>query len=129
MPFEAGLQLLLYHCQQFVAVLQNMGTEGAMEWVLGHMEDADFNEPLPDPSASAQSGLASTSAPAAQAPADPESVMMLASMGFSDQQAAAALKVSAVHQSRGSSTIACQPTAYCACCTEHIARRRHSASV
>ena len=70
--------------------MQNMGTEGAMEWVLGHMEDADFNEPLPDPSAAAQP----SAAPAAEAAADPESVMMLVSMGFTDVQAAAALKVS-----------------------------------
>lgn len=70
--------------------MQNMGTEGAMEWVLGHMEDADFNEPLPDPSAAAQP----STAPAAEAAADPESVMMLVSMGFTDVQAAAALKVS-----------------------------------
>ena len=65
-----------------------------MEWVLGHMEDADFNEPLPDSSAAAPPGPASTSAPASEAAADPESVMMLASMGFTDVQAAAALKVS-----------------------------------
>ena len=64
-----------------------------MEWVLGHMEDADFNEPLPDPSATAQPAPASTSSPAPEAAADPESLMMLASMGFTDVQAAAALKV------------------------------------
>ena len=75
-----------------------MGTEGAMEWVLGHMEDADFNEPLRDPSATAQTAPASTSGPAPEAAADPESLMMLASMGFTDVQAAAALKVSSESQ-------------------------------
>lgn len=75
-------------------VVQNMGTEGAMEWVLGHMEDADFNDPLADPSAASQTPPASTSATAAEPSA--ESVMMLSSMGFTDKQAAAALKVCAV---------------------------------
>lgn len=67
---------------------QNMGTEGAMEWVLSHMEDDNFNEPLSQPSESAAPAQAPTSGPAA----DPETVMMLVSMGFTDSQAAAALK-------------------------------------
>jgi hypothetical protein len=73
-------------------VMQNMGAEGAMEWVLGHMEDPNFNEPMSQPSETAapsQAGSASAG-PAA----DPETVMMLVSMGFTDAQAAAALKVS-----------------------------------
>lgn len=72
-------------------VVQNRGAEGAMEWVLSHMEDANFNDPLSEPSQASTTG-------AAEAPptaADPEAVMMLVSMGFTDQQAAAALKVSA----------------------------------
>ncbi|KAK9828649.1 hypothetical protein WJX72_001313 [[Myrmecia] bisecta] len=65
---------------------QNAGAEACMEWVLGHMEDADFNDPLPAPSAT-------TAAAAGGSPeANPESVMMLTSMGFTDQQAGAALK-------------------------------------
>lgn len=67
-----------------IATLQNAGTEGAMNWVLGHMEDADFNDPLPN---------ASSSDGAPEGAADPESIMMLVSMGFTDQQATAALKV------------------------------------
>lgn len=58
-----------------------------MEWVLAHMEDADFNTPLPEPSASGGGGGDSSSA------ADPESVAMLSSMGFTEHQATAALKV------------------------------------
>lgn len=66
-----------------------------MEWVLGHMEDANFNEPLPQPSEAAAPAQASTAGAADSGPAaDPESVMMLVSMGFTDTQAAAALKVS-----------------------------------
>jgi hypothetical protein len=52
------------------------------------MEDADFNDPLPEPSVGG-------GAPAAEAEggADAESVALLSSMGFTDVQAAAALKV------------------------------------
>lgn len=61
-----------------------------MEWVLGHMEDANFNEPLSQPSEAAPAQASTIGAVAA----DPDSVMMLISMGFTDTQAAAALKVS-----------------------------------
>ena len=68
--------------------MQNAGTEVSTEWVLAHMEDADFNDPLPEPAAAG-------SAPTAEADsgADAESVALLSSMGFTDAQAAAALKV------------------------------------
>jgi len=65
----------------------NASTEVSMEWVFAHMEDADFNEPLPDPSE-----LPSVSAPSA---VNPESVMMLTSMGFGEDAAEAALKACA----------------------------------
>jgi len=75
-------------------VMQNMGTEGAMEWVLGHMEDANFNEPMSQPSETAAPAQTSAAGSASAGPAaDPETVMMLVSMGFTDAQAAAALKV------------------------------------
>lgn len=64
-----------------------------MEWVLTHMEDANFNEPLSEPSQAPPQASTSGAAEAAPAAADPDSVMMLVSMGFTDQQAAAALKV------------------------------------
>ena len=50
-----------------------------MEWVLAHMEDADFNDPLPAPSGSAP-------VQAAAAAPDPESLAMLESMGFSQKE-------------------------------------------
>ena len=62
----------------------NASTELSMEWVFAHMEDADFNDPIPDPS--------STSSAAAATVADPESVAMLTSMGFDETAANAALK-------------------------------------
>lgn len=50
-----------------------------MEWVLAHMEDADFNDPLPAPSGSAP-GQAAAAAPS------PESLAMLESMEFSQKE-------------------------------------------
>ena len=52
-----------------------------MEWVLAHMEDADFDAPL---EAAAPSGGA--------AEVDVESISSLSGMGFTDRQATAALK-------------------------------------
>lgn len=54
-----------------------------MEWVLGHMEDADFNEPLPAPSSSA---AAPAHQPASSKPVDPEQAAMLGAMGFTPEQ-------------------------------------------
>ena len=52
-----------------------------MQWVLSHMDEDDFNEPL-------------AAAAAAEGPApDKDSLAMLVSMGFTETQAAAALKV------------------------------------
>lgn len=65
-----------------------------MEWVLSHMEDANFNEPLAEPTPAQPQASTTGAAQAAGSAADPESVMMLISMGFTDSQAAAALKVS-----------------------------------
>ena len=48
----------------------NNNAEAAMEWVFGHMEDPDFNDPLPDPAAAAPAAAAA----AAAAAADPEKV-------------------------------------------------------
>ena len=52
-----------------------------MEWVLSHMEDPDFNTPLPGPSAQAAAEHTPGYTP------DPESLVMLSSMGFTEQQA------------------------------------------
>ena len=61
-------------------LVQNGGMEASMEWVLAHMGDPDFNDPLPDPSA-APGGSDSS-----HAAADSEAVMLLASMGFTEAQ-------------------------------------------
>ncbi len=60
----------------------NAGAEAAMEWVLAHMEDADFDAPL---EAASPSG-------GAAAEVDVESISSLSGMGFTDRQATAALK-------------------------------------
>ena len=61
----------------FKILLQNGGPEASMEWILSHMDDADLNDPIPEPSAASDPEAYS---------ANPESVSMLSSMGFTDRQ-------------------------------------------
>eukprot|EP00180_Rhodochaete_pulchella_P002060 Plantae.Rhodophyta-Rhodochaete_pulchella.ctg3104.p2 GENE.Plantae.Rhodophyta-Rhodochaete_pulchella.ctg3104~~Plantae.Rhodophyta-Rhodochaete_pulchella.ctg3104.p2 ORF type:complete len:363 (-),score=64.39 Plantae.Rhodophyta-Rhodochaete_pulchella.ctg3104:843-1931(-) len=58
----------------------NTNAEASMEWVFAHMNDADFNDPLPAPKAK------DVFVPAA------DSLSMLSSMGFSERHATGALK-------------------------------------
>ena len=51
-----------------------------MEWVLSHMEDPDFNEPLP-----ASSSPQAPAQPSSR-PVDPEQIGMLGAMGFTPEQ-------------------------------------------
>ena len=72
------------------------GVEGAMEWVLAHMEDPGFNDPVPPaappPGEAAAAGAEGGGRRTPLEEADPESVTMLQGMGFEERQAAAALK-------------------------------------
>ncbi len=77
----------------------NSHSEAAMEWVFSHMEDPDFNDPLPDPAAAAATG--SGGGGGGDDDADAESVAMLEGMGFNSQQAKAALKVGTKGGRRG----------------------------
>ena len=61
---------------------QNGGTEASMEWVLAHMDDQDFNDPLPAPAPAAGAAAGPSIAKAA----DPDSLAMLTSMGFTSEQ-------------------------------------------
>lgn len=61
----------------------NSDAETAMNWLFQHMDDPDIDAPLELP-------RASTGAAGAQA--DPESVVMLTSMGFTEAQAKKALR-------------------------------------
>ena len=55
-----------------------------MEWVLSHMEDPDFNDPLP--ASSSSQAPAPAQPQSSQKPADPEQVSILEAMGFTPQQ-------------------------------------------
>ncbi|KAG2435345.1 hypothetical protein HXX76_007418 [Chlamydomonas incerta] len=80
-------------CARAAAAVSNAGLEAAMEWLLGHLEDPDINDPLPAPGAApAAAATAAAPAAAATAEADPEKVSTLAGMGFSEEHAKAALQ-------------------------------------
>lgn len=75
-------------CRAAVAVSPGGGAEAAMEWLLLRLDEPGINDPVP--------AVSSTPAPAAASVASVASVeatSMLTGMGFSDQQAQAALKV------------------------------------
>jgi uncharacterized UBP type Zn finger protein len=77
-------------CKRAALATSNADAETAMGWIFEHMEDPDFNNPPEDPATSgATSGAASGGGGAA---ADPEAVMMLTSMGYTEQQVGAALR-------------------------------------
>lgn len=61
----------------------NNSAEASMEWVFAHMEDSDFNDPLPEPKPTRESEEPSV---------NPENVQMLSAMGFSEVHAKGALK-------------------------------------
>lgn len=65
---------------------QNAGADACMEWVFAHMEDADFNDPLPEATPSGSAGAPQAAEPSAEA------VGTLSAMGFTADQAKAALK-------------------------------------
>jgi ubiquitin carboxyl-terminal hydrolase 5/13 len=69
-------------CEKALHATGNSDANAAMEWLFGHMEDPDIDEPLNLGGAS--SGPAST--------ADPEKIEMLGAMGFGAPQAKKALK-------------------------------------
>lgn len=61
----------------------NAGVEACTEWVIAHMGDSDFNDPIvADPPA----------ATASSEEVNPESITMLSAMGFSAEQASVSLK-------------------------------------
>lgn len=69
-------------CKRAAIATGNSNAEAAMEWIFSHMEDADFNDPLP------------TSSPSGSPSCNPEHIEMLSSMGFTIEQAVTALKAS-----------------------------------
>ncbi|QDZ24098.1 ubiquitinyl hydrolase [Chloropicon primus] len=69
-------------CKRAAIAMQNASAEVCMEWILQHMEDADFNDPIRG------TGVQVGGPPAGHSQ---ESIMMLTSMGFTERQCNAAL--------------------------------------
>ncbi|KAJ1407012.1 hypothetical protein B484DRAFT_456680 [Ochromonadaceae sp. CCMP2298] len=70
-------------CRRAAIATNNADAEVAMNWVMEHMEDEDFNSPPPAAGADAAADAGGVNA---------EAVAMLGAMGYSDAQTAAALK-------------------------------------
>lgn len=70
-------------CKKAVFNTNNSGLESAMNWVMEHMEDPDFNSPFVPPGSKPKSG--------SFVPSE-EGVAMVMAMGFSRDQAVKALK-------------------------------------
>jgi ubiquitin carboxyl-terminal hydrolase 5/13 len=85
-------------CRRAAIATGNAGVEMAMEWVLIHLDDDENMTTEPGGAETSQAGHQTGAAAAAAAPcaggADVEKISMLTAMGFSDQQAEAALLVS-----------------------------------
>jgi ubiquitin carboxyl-terminal hydrolase 5/13 len=85
-------------CRRAAIATHNADLETAMNWICEHMEDPDFNDApvLPQPvttsGAAPQSASAANASGSAPAAADPEAVMMLTSMGYTEAQVGAALQ-------------------------------------
>lgn len=76
-------------CMRAAVATNNAGPEQAMEWLITHSEDANFNDPyVPASAAPAPAAAAAAAAPAV----DPAAVAQLCDMGFSEAKASKALK-------------------------------------
>ncbi|KAK3106047.1 hypothetical protein FSP39_011642, partial [Pinctada imbricata] len=71
-------------CKRAVFNTNNSGVEAAMNWVMEHMEDADFSLPFVPPGAKKSGGGSFIP--------NEEGIMMLSAMGFTRDQAIKALK-------------------------------------
>lgn len=76
-------------CKRACLATKNAGVEACAEWVMLHMEDPDFNQPLSEAELSGGGGAAA--APGGIPPQDPEKLAMLGDMGFAREQCMAAL--------------------------------------
>ncbi|KDQ18731.1 hypothetical protein BOTBODRAFT_29107 [Botryobasidium botryosum FD-172 SS1] len=87
-PFDAaamaqleGMGFPTIRCQKALLATGNSNAEAAMEWLFGHMEDPDIDDPI-----------VTSTQPAAGPEPSAEQVSMLADMGFSHAQARKALR-------------------------------------
>ena len=79
-------------CKRAAVAVGNSSAEAAMEWVFGHMEDANFHEPLPPPGVEQPpAGAGGGGGGGGGGGADPEAIAMLSGMGFTEHQAKGAL--------------------------------------
>lgn len=81
-----GMGFPLVRCEKALYATGNSDANAAMEWLFGHMEDPDIDEPLVIESGSGGDGAG------AGAAADPEKIEMLGAMGFAEPQAKQALR-------------------------------------
>ncbi len=70
----------------------NAGPGPATEWIFGHMEDPDLNDPLPAAGGGGGGGGGGSAAGGGAGGADPAMVAQICAMGFTSEQAALALK-------------------------------------
>jgi len=80
-----GMGFPTVRCQRALLATGNSGSEAAMEWLFGHMEDPDIDAPL-------DLGGASGGAAASGSEPSEEQIAMLVSMGFTHSQARKALR-------------------------------------
>ncbi|KAF9526811.1 hypothetical protein CPB83DRAFT_857268 [Crepidotus variabilis] len=80
-----GMGFPLVRCQKALMATGNNDAEAAMEWLFAHMEDDGIDDPI-------ELGGGGVGASAAGGEVDKEKVAMLVDMGFTDKQAAKALR-------------------------------------
>lgn len=83
-----GMGFPRVRCEKALHATGNSDANTAMEWLFGHMEDADIDTPVDLGGGGGGSGGAA----AAAAAADPEKIEMLGAMGFGAPQAKKALR-------------------------------------
>ncbi|XP_078729533.1 ubiquitin carboxyl-terminal hydrolase 5-like isoform X1 [Lampetra fluviatilis] len=92
-------------CRKAVYFTGNAGVEPAMNWVITHMEDPDFAEPLMLGGSGAATPSGGARTPQEPPPPDEESVAMIVSMGFTREQAVRALRATSNNLERAADWI------------------------
>ncbi|KJR89549.1 ubiquitin carboxyl-terminal hydrolase 5/13 [Sporothrix schenckii 1099-18] len=82
-----GMGFPLVRCEKALYATGNGDANAAMEWLFGHMEDPDIDEPLVVGAGAGGGGGAGGATTA-----DPEKIKMLGAMGFAEPQAKQALR-------------------------------------
>ncbi|CAM9616195.1 unnamed protein product [Chrysoparadoxa australica] len=78
-------------CKRAALAVSNANAEVAMNWVLEHMGDDDFSDPLPPPPAGKPLASGCCTGGSGSSDPDAEAVAMLQSLGFDERSAKAAL--------------------------------------